>query len=254
VRDISERKHAEDEVRRALDLEREAARELRRASEMKDLFLQAVSHDLRTPLAAILGMSLTLKRVGRELSDEAMWELVDRLCTNARKLERLVTNLLDVDRLRRGIIEPKLEPVDLALMARTIIEELDLDRRVTLDAEPIVASVDGPKVERMLENLLANARRYVAPDARIWVCIRRDGDGVLMTVDDEGPGVPADLRDRVFKAFEQGDDVPVHSPGVGIGLTLVKRFAELHGGNAWVDERVGGGSSFHVWLPDPGNA
>jgi two-component system, OmpR family, sensor histidine kinase RstB len=73
-----------------------------------------------------------------------------------------------------------------------------------------------------------------------------------MTVDDEGPGVPEELRGRVFEAFEQGDDVPLHSPGVGIGLTLVKRFAELHGGNARVDEREGGGSSFHVWLPDPG--
>jgi PAS domain S-box-containing protein len=154
VRDISERKEAEAEMRRALDLEREAADELRRASEMKDLFLQAVSHDLRTPLAAILGMSLTLQRSGNELSADARSELVDRLSANARKLERLVSNLLDVDRLRRGVVEPVLEPVDLAALIREVVEDSGLADRVTVEAEPIVAWVDGPKVERIIENSL----------------------------------------------------------------------------------------------------
>jgi PAS domain S-box-containing protein len=254
VRDISERKEAEAEIQRALQLERAAADELRRASEMKDLFLQAVSHDLRTPLAAILGMSLTLQRAGHELTEEARTELVDRLSANARKLERLVSNLLDVDRLRRGVVEPVLEPVDLAALIHDVVEGSGLADRVTLEAEPIVAWVDGPKVERIIENLVANARRYTAMDTRVWVGARRDGEGVVLWVDDDGPGIPEEMRSRIFDAFEQGDGVPLRSPGVGIGLTLVQRFAELHGGRAWVEERDGGGSAFRVWLPDPGTA
>lgn len=254
VRDISERKRAEAEMRRALELEREAAAELRRVGELKDLFLQAVSHDLRTPLAAILGMSLTLQRGELELSDDARSDLLDRLSANARKLDRLVSNLLDVDRLRRGVVEPVRGHVDLVALAREVVDDSGSADRITIDAEPVAAWVDGPKVERILENLVANARRYTPGDGRIWVGVRREDDGVLISVDDDGPGVPEDVRSRIFEPFEQGDGVPLHSPGVGIGLTLVQRFAELHGGRAWVEERTGGGSAFRVWLPDPGTA
>jgi signal transduction histidine kinase len=76
------------------------------------------------------------------------------------------------------------------------------------------------------------------------------GDGVLLAVEDAGAGVPAELRDSVFEPFRQGPGTPTHAPGVGIGLTLVARFAELHGGRAWVEERPGGGSSFRVLIPD----
>jgi signal transduction histidine kinase len=72
---------------------------------------------------------------------------------------------------------------------------------------------------------------------------------MLLVVEDDGPGVPTDMREAVFDPFRQGSDVASHSPGVGVGLTLVRRFAELHGGRAWVEERDGGGASFRVWLP-----
>ena len=84
----------------------------------------------------------------------------------------------------------------------------------------------------------------------MWVrAVARD-DGVLIVVEDEGSGVPASEREQIFQPFRQGSDAPAHSPGVGVGLTLVARFAELHGGRAWVDERPGGGASFRVYLPD----
>jgi signal transduction histidine kinase len=109
--------------------------------------------------------------------------------------------------------------------------------------------VDAAKVERIVENLLANAARH-APDATgIWVSATASDGGVLITVEDNGPGVPPELRAAVFEPFRQGPDRSQHSPGVGIGLSLVARFAEIHGGRAWVEDRAGGGASFRVFLP-----
>jgi len=91
--------------------------------------------------------------------------------------------------------------------------------------------------------------RHTPPDCRIWVRVTPNGEDVVIAVEDEGPGVPAQDRQHIFEAFRQGADAPEHSPGVGVGLTLVARFAELHGGRAWVQEREGGGASFRVRLP-----
>jgi signal transduction histidine kinase len=106
-------------------------------------------------------------------------------------------------------------------------------------------------VERIVENLLANAERHTTPDTPVWVRLTRPDQGVLITVEDAGAGVPPALRAALFEPFRQGPQVPAHAPGVGIGLTLVARFAELHGGSAWVEERPGGGASFRVLLCDP---
>jgi PAS domain S-box-containing protein len=249
--DVTERKVAEEQVARALDTEREAARRLRALDEMKNTFLQAVSHDLRTPLAAILGLAITLERGDVKLDATDARDLAGRIAENARKLERLVTNLLDMDRLARGIVSPKLEPVDVGeLVRRVIIESDQLDRsRLTMDVEAVVIPVDASKIERIVENLLANTARHTPSNAHVWVSVRRHEDGALIKVEDSGVGVPAELRESLFEPFQQGPDAPQHSPGVGVGLTLVRRFAELHGGRAWIEERAGGGASFQVFLP-----
>jgi signal transduction histidine kinase len=115
----------------------------------------------------------------------------------------------------------------------------------------VTVSLDPAKVERIIENLLANAARHTPEGTPVWVRVEQPpGGGVLLAVEDAGTGVPAELRDSVFEPFRQGPDTPTHAPGVGIGLTLVARFAELHGGRAWVEERPGGGSSFRVLIPD----
>jgi signal transduction histidine kinase len=108
--------------------------------------------------------------------------------------------------------------------------------------------VDGAKVERIVENLLANAVRHTSVGTQIWIRVNASDDGVLIAVEDAGPGVPEDLRIAVFEPFRQGTEGGP-SPGVGIGLSLVARFSELHGGRAWVEEREGGGASFRVFLP-----
>jgi signal transduction histidine kinase len=124
-----------------------------------------------------------------------------------------------------------------------------VDREITIDTTPTVAAVDVPKVERIVENLLVNAARHTPPRAHIWIRVRPGDDGAILAVEDDGPGLPAEDRERVFDPFERGGSAAAHAPGSGIGLTLVARFAELHGGRAWAEERNGGGASFLVWLP-----
>jgi PAS domain S-box-containing protein len=250
--DITGRKEAEAKLARALEVEREATQRLRGLDEMKNTFLQAVSHDLRTPLAAILGLAVTLERTEVELDAVEMHDLARRIATNARKLDRLVTDLLDLDRLARGIVEPKLLPTDVGAIVRRVVAESELSvaGRVQVDAGSVTVSVDPAKVERIVENLLANAWRHTPADARVWVVVEPTEIGVRIRVEDEGPGVPPEMREAVFEPFRQGTGAPEHDPGVGIGLALVARFAELMGGRAWVEERAGGGASFRVELAD----
>jgi K+-sensing histidine kinase KdpD len=229
----------------------EAAERLRALDEMKNMFLDAVSHELRTPLASVLGIALTLGRPEIDLSEPEARDLINRLQTNARKLERLLSDLLDLDRLVRGIVEPNRRPTDVGALVRGVVEAAELpgDHEITVQADPLVLPIDAAKVERIVENLLANAARHAPAATGIWVSATGSDGGVLITVEDNGPGVPPELRAAVFEPFRQGPDRSQHSPGVGIGLSLVARFAEIHGGRAWVEDRPGGGASFRVFIP-----
>jgi PAS domain S-box-containing protein len=250
--DITQRKRAEEDLERALQIERQATERLRALDELKNTFLHAVSHELRTPLAAVLGFALTLERKEVKLPEVERMDLVHRLAVNARKLDQLLSDLLDLDRLDRGILEPRRKPTDVASLVRRVVEGSEVlgTRPVRVEAQLVVAQLDGPKVERIVENLLVNAARHTPPDCTIWVKVVPEDGGVLITVEDQGAGVPEELRETIFEPFRQGPGAPAHSPGVGIGLSLVARFAELHAGRAWVEERPGGGASFKVFLPD----
>jgi two-component system sensor histidine kinase KdpD len=246
--DITASKHAEHELERALE-------ELRRADEIKDAFLTAVSHDLRTPLSTILGNAITLEHgdeLGLSLGERA--ELLSSLVGKARRLTDLITDLLDMDRLSRGTIEPRSSPHEIGGLVARLVRDADVlgGRPVEVDVRPVVAVVDRSMVERIVENLLANAAKHTPPDATIWIRVRPFGTGVELVVEDDGPGVPETIRDSMFRPFERGPSATPHAPGVGLGLSLVARFAELQGGRAWVDERPGGGASFHVVLAGGG--
>jgi signal transduction histidine kinase len=129
------------------------------------------------------------------------------------------------------------------------VDEADFiaGREVTLDADPLVADIDAAKVERILENLLVNAVKHTAPGTPVWIRVAGNQDTVSIAVEDAGPGVPVEVRESIFQPFHRGYGEQV-APGSGIGLSLVARFAELHGGRAWVEEREGGGASFRVDL------
>jgi PAS domain S-box-containing protein len=247
--DVTERKLAEQALQESERQQREAAERLRALDDMKNTFLAAVSHELRSPLTSILGLSLPLEQT--ELPSEDRSDLLGRLAANARKLDRLLKDLLDIDRLSRGIVTPKYRPTDLGGLVNRMVESLDVqgERSILVETESVVVPVDPAKVERIVENLLVNAVRHTPADRRIWVRVWSENGGVMLAVEDEGPGVPPELRDVIFEPFRQGPTPSAHSPGTGIGLSLVAMFAELHGGRAWVQERKGGGASFRVFLP-----
>jgi PAS domain S-box-containing protein len=249
--DITELKRAEEELNNALLRERDASGRLRALDEMKNTFLQAVSHDLRTPLAAILGLALTLEREDLALEESDVRDMATRIASNSRKLDRMVADLLDLDRLSRGIIEPKLRATDIGALVRDLVDQFDIagSRRVILDIESVTIAVDAAKVERIVENLLANTVRHTHEGACVWVRTRAQDGGALITVEDDGPGVPDELHEAVFEPFRQGPSASSHSPGAGVGLALVASFTELHRGRTWVEDRPGGGASFRVFLP-----
>jgi signal transduction histidine kinase len=235
-----------------VNAEKEASDRLRALNDMQNSFLLAVSHDLRTPLTAILGSAQMLTARWNQLEVTELQEVLRGLGKNADKLSRLLTNLLDLDRISRGIIEPKRVWTDLNELISAVVEEYeDGERPIRTDVcEPVMAAIDVGQVERIIENLISNAVRHTPTGTPIRVRAESQPEGVLLVVEDEGPGVPEELRKVVFEAFRRGGGTGVHSPGVGVGLTLVARFADLHGGRAWVERRDGGGASFRVYLPN----
>jgi PAS domain S-box-containing protein len=269
ARDVTERRQVEerlcaalnhervatDRLAVALERERAAAEHLRALDEQKSAFLQAVSHDLRTPLASVLGISLTLQRSRGRLPEAETGDLLGRLAVNARRLDRILTGLLDLDKLDRGIVELRRERVDLAGLVAEVVseagEELLDAHPVSLELLPVQVLADAAKVERIVENLLANAARHTDPGTPIWVRVSHGDRGALLCVDDAGPGVPADQRESIFRPFQRGPGVGSYAPGSGVGLALVAQFASLHDGRAWVEDRAGGGASFRVLLPEP---
>lgn len=251
MRDVTERLEADRAVREALRREREASEHLRQVDEMKTGFLQAVSHELRTPLTSLLGFSVLLRRHG-ELPEAQVDLLVERLAANAEKLDRLLADLLDVDRLGRGTLEARRSRTDADVLIRRVVSEIDgPTERVRVLDRGAIATIDGPRTERIVENLVLNALRHT--DGPVDVTAETtDGDGLVLTVADRGDGVPDDLKPSLFEPFQQGDTEAARVGGAGIGLTVVRTFAELHGGRAWIEDRPGGGSRFRVLLPGAG--
>jgi PAS domain S-box-containing protein len=220
----------------------------KRLDELRDTILSTVSHELRTPLTAILGFALTLKEHGAHLAGTTYADVVGHLTEQAHRLEQLLSDLLDLDRLRHGVLTPTFRSTNIGELATRMASGYgDEGHVVWVDADHAIAEVDAPKVERIVENLLVNAVRHTPPGTEVRVRVSTDGDGVLLAVDDRGPGVPAAEREALFEVFTRGQGAA--APGTGIGLSLVAQFAALHGGRAWVEDNPGGGASFRVWLP-----
>ncbi len=226
---------------------------------MKTVFLQSVSHELRTPLTALMGLSVTVSEHLERLGPERSIALLKRVVANAHKLDRLLSDLLDIDRMSRGVLTLRVAPTDLSsLVMRTLDDLEETSHALVSDIEPVTIGADGPKVERIVENLIHNAVRHTPEGTRVFVRTRAVPGGAELVVEDDGPGIPHELTGQLFDPFTQGPaSATAANPGTGIGLTLVARFTELHGGRVNVSEREGGGASFRVWLPSspaPGSA
>jgi signal transduction histidine kinase len=242
--------------RQAEDALRNSERELRALDRIKNTFLEGVSHELRTPLGAMRGISVLLardlERPEPKLSTAEQHTLLEQLAGTAKTMNRLLDDLLDLDRLVLGILKPERVRADVGELVRQAIAESGAatDRIIEIETDRRVMGVDQSKLERIVENLLSNAAKYSPADTPIWVRVRGRPDGVLLMVDDEGEGVPEELRQTIFEPFSRGLADSSGAPGLGIGLSLVAAFADLHGGRAWVDDRDGGGASFRVFLAD----
>jgi signal transduction histidine kinase len=236
--------------RTQLASQEEVSDDLRAQNDMKNTLLRAVSHDLKGPLAGILGAMQTIRRAELlHLTAEEMNDLYGVIEQAGAKAARLVDDLLDLDRLRRGQLQPEREPTDVAALADRLAHELPSlsGHPVRIDSEAgLLADVDTAKVERIVENLLNNAARHTPAGTPIQVVVGVADQGIVVVVEDEGPGVPDEAKDEIFEPFRQGEGA---RGGVGIGLSLVQRFAELHGGSARVEDRSGGGARFVVSLP-----
>ena len=227
----------------------EVSDDLRQLNEVKDTLLHAVSHDLKGPLAGILGALQTIRRSNElGLTEDEIEDLYGVIEQAGTKANRLVEDLLDLDRLGRGQLSPERRPTDVGELARRVVKECPtlLGHPVRIDADEVLVSVDTGKVERVVENLVTNAGRHTPPGTPVRVLVHALPEGVVVVIEDEGPGVPDELKEPIFEPFLQGD--PSHG-GVGIGLSLVRRFAQLHGGDAHVEDREGGGARFIVSLP-----
>lgn len=225
---------------------------LHNLQQMQAMFMTAVSHELRTPLTVVMGAAETLLRHGGDLDDHERRAMLERLMANAGRLDVLLGDLLDVDRLRRGVVSTAMELDAGAVVhaqARRSAQELALDVEIDVadDVPRVVA--DPVLLPRVLDNLLANAAKYGGGSVEVHV--RREDGGLVIVVDDHGPGVPEEMRDQVFEPFRRGDRINSATPGVGIGLSLVAGVAAAADGRAWVQDRDDGGpgASFRLFLP-----
>ncbi len=249
VRDITERKELERQLRQRLD-------DLAQADRQKNEFLAMLAHELRNPLAP---MRNALYLLNSPKSDDAVQErarhIVDR---QMQHLVRLVDDLLDVSRIVRGMVELRRQVFDLsqaamraAETAQPVIDGHGHSLVMKLPDDPLWVDGDIVRLSQVIANLLTNAAKYTDHAGHIWLGAARDGGEAVVRVRDSGIGIPPDMLPRVFDLFVQGDRSLARSQGgLGIGLTLAQRLVELHGGTVQAhSEGLGQGSEFVVRLP-----
>jgi two-component system sensor histidine kinase KdpD len=240
---------------RRQEKEAEAATLRVRTEEIRSSLLSAVSHDLRTPLAAITGAGTTL-RESSDLSAHERRELLDTLCEEAERLERLVANLLDMTRLEAGALEVKREWVPVEELVGSALSRIEgrIDGRpITTEIPPDLplAPVDPVLFEHALVNLLENALKYTPAGSPIEIAARRAGDGIELELADRGPGLP-EPAEPLFEKFVR--HAPRGTGGVGLGLPIARGIARAHGGDVVAENRPGGGARFVLNLPLVGGA
>jgi signal transduction histidine kinase len=235
----------------------EKTRELEAANRHKDEFLASMSHELRTPLNAVIGFSeVLLERMFGELNDKQEEYLGDILASG-RHLLSLINDILDLAKIEAGRMELDLEDFDLAQAidnAVVLVRERATRKGLVLETAlaPALGEVraDQRKIKQVLLNLLSNAVKFTPEGGRVEVRAARADDHVEVSVSDTGIGIAVEDQETVFEEFRQvGTDYAKKHEGTGLGLTLSRKFVELHGGRIAVKSRLGEGSTFTFTLP-----
>ncbi len=256
MRDYTERKRAEDERNQLLEREQQARETAEAANRIKDEFLATLSHELRSPLNAMLGWTnLLLTRKFDETTTKRAIETIER---NARSQAQLVEDLLDVSRIIRGKLCLNIRPIELISVIEAAIETVrpaaqakEIVFQCVLDPAAGAVAGDSDRLQQVVWNLLTNAIKFTPRGGQVQVCLRRVNSYVEFVVTDTGQGISPEFVPYVFDRFRQADSstTRVYS-GLGLGLAIVRHLVELHGGTVRVDSPgVGKGATFTVKLP-----
>lgn len=239
---------------RALIDEATRVRAHEEATILKEEFLSAAAHDLKTPLTTLVAQAQFLERKAQR-DPSAPMDLpgLGRIVREAKRLSALVMELLDVDRLEHGRLVGEREPADLVEAAREVSDAAE-GKRVTLEATgPVVGRFDRQRIAQLFANLVENALKYSAPDSPVHVKVWEEGPTAHISVHDDGIGIPRDDVAVVFERFRRASNVDDRRfSGMGLGLYICKGIVEQHGGRIWVESELGKGSTFHVALPKDG--
>ncbi|MBI2774034.1 MAG: DUF4118 domain-containing protein [Chloroflexi bacterium] len=226
---------------------------LRRADEAKSALLHAVSHDLRTPLSSIIAGATSLRQQDVAWSDAEREEFLAGIEGEARRLDRLVGDLLSVSRIEAGTLRPAKDWHDVGELVDDVVGRIrarSMGHHISVELPDDLppAMLDEVEIAQVLTNLIENAVKYAPEGTEIVVRARTAGPELRFDVLDEGPGVPAAAASRIFEPFERLAREGA-KPGTGLGLAVAKRFVEAHGGRIWTEARSGGGSSFAFSVP-----
>ena len=236
----------------------EKSRQIEAANRHKSEFLANMSHELRTPLNAIIGFSEVLQEKLFGDLNEKQAEYTDDILTSGQHLLSLINEILDLSKVEAGRMELELSSFDLPLAidnARTFVRERAVKHGITLDVDvddrlgEYVG--DERKIKQILLNLLSNAVKFTPEGGRITITANKTENSAEISVSDTGIGIPPAEQPTIFEEFRQvGGDYAHKKEGTGLGLTLAKKFVELHGGKIWVESEVGKGSTFSFTLPN----
>jgi PAS domain S-box-containing protein len=244
--DITERRRLEDQRDRLLAEER-------RANEYREAFIDVISHELRTPITTILGLTQILARPGRLDDTTSAAPLLEDVRAESERLHRLVEDLLVLSRVERGKLVVESEPLELRRLLERIVategsERPSIDIELELEANLPVVAGESTYVGQILRNLLGNAAKYTPPGTRVVVSARRESDGVAIRVSDDGPGISEEAAERAFDLFFRDPDMARMVAGSGIGLFVCASLVQAMGGRIWARRRSEGGSEFGFLL------
>ncbi len=226
---------------------------LKEIDRMKNDFVNTISHDLRSPLTAVLGYAELIERVGPLNEQQRIF--LERIRTSVENITALVNDLLDLNRLEAGF-DTRRERIHLdALLSysldlfRPLFEQKGLQLDVKI-ASPLPAIRGNPlRLRQMLENLIVNAIKYTPSGGQIEISLYPQDSQVVFKISDTGPGIPPEEQSRIFEKFYRASNVAAESSGFGLGLAIVKSIVENHQGRVWVESVLGKGTTFYVVLP-----
>lgn len=227
----------------------------REAEEMKSMFISAVSHELKTPVALIKGYADTLRREDARWDEETLREGLNIIVEESDRLDTLINNLLEASRIQAGGLKLEFSYVNLQKLAEKVVSGFRMQTKehdLRLDFPPELPPVpaDEERLRQVLSNLINNAIKYSPKGGTIWVGAHVHKDWLTVYVADQGVGIPLEEQERIFEPFYRGKgEMSQNAAGAGLGLYLCRAIVEAHGGRIWVESQPGKGSIFAFTLP-----